>query len=356
MRKKIKQFALNSQHKTLLDYKTNYQQILLQEDKTTWMDYWEKMGRVGTWIDSVFVQVTAWYIGLDIKILVTTVKAENPFIIVTGSIDHIDESSDGPQLLLGNYSNVHYQSLLPLTMGLNIRKNPSARNFEEGTEDALSEETDDFIFMQNGNKVIFHCLKDNKLQCPYCSESFIRLVSHVTSNKCNISKSNIDIKEFTNQLNSFKEGFRLEMHRKRQQRSQANQRKSKGNDAMKEDQNKRKQKSQANLGKTKGNDAIKEDQNKRKQKRQANLIEAKGNEAMKEDQNNRKQRSRDKLNHERGTANVKEMQNKHKIKSQDKLRVEKGPLIQRKEQNVWEQESRKRKLDTDPKTLRINNK
>ena len=83
MRKKIKHFALNSQHKTLLEYKANYQAILFQEDKTTWTEYWAQMGRVGTWIDSVFVQVTAWYIGLDIKILVTTAKAENPFIVVT---------------------------------------------------------------------------------------------------------------------------------------------------------------------------------------------------------------------------------------------------------------------------------
>ena len=109
MRKKIKHFALNPPHKTLLDYKTNYQTILLQEDKTTWTDYWSQMGRVVTWIDSVFVQVTDWYIGLDIKILVTTA---NPFIILTGSIsiDNINESSDGPQLIFGNYSNVNYQS------------------------------------------------------------------------------------------------------------------------------------------------------------------------------------------------------------------------------------------------------
>ena len=163
MRKKIKHFALTSQHKTLLDYKTNYQAILFQEDKTTWTEYWDQMGRVGTQIDSVFVQVAAWYIGLNIKILVTTAKAENPFIIITGSINNINESSDGPQLLLGNYSNVHYQSLLSLTMGLNTRNNPRARNFEERNENTLSEETDDTIFMQNGDTVIFHCLKDKKL-------------------------------------------------------------------------------------------------------------------------------------------------------------------------------------------------
>ena len=51
---------------------------------------------------------------------------------------------------------------------------------------------------------------------------------------------------------------------------------------------------------------------------------------------------------------MKEDQNKRKLRSRDKLRVEKGPLIQRKEQNVWKQESSKRKLDTDPKTLHNN--
>ena len=128
MRKKIKHFALNSQHKTLLEYKTNYEAILLQEDKKTWRDYWAQMGVEGTWIDSVFVQVTAWYIGLDIKILPTSAKAENPFIIVTGSLDNIRDSSNGPQLLVGNFSNVHYQSLLPLAMGSNRKDKPRTKN------------------------------------------------------------------------------------------------------------------------------------------------------------------------------------------------------------------------------------
>ena len=47
MRKKIKHFALNSQHKTLLEYKINYEVILLQ-DKKTWRDYWAQMGVEGT--------------------------------------------------------------------------------------------------------------------------------------------------------------------------------------------------------------------------------------------------------------------------------------------------------------------
>ena len=86
------------------------------------------MGVEGTWVESVFVQVTAWYIGLDIKILTTSSKAKNPFIIVTGSIDNLQESSNCPQLLVGNYSNVHYQSILPLTIAFNLKDNPKTKN------------------------------------------------------------------------------------------------------------------------------------------------------------------------------------------------------------------------------------
>ena len=107
----------------------------------------------GTWVDSIFVQVSAWYIGLDMKILVTSAKAENPFIIIAGSINNINNSSDGPQLLLGNYSNVHYQSLLPLQMDLNPSQ---TRHFEDKNENLFNEEIDDFIFMHNGDKVIFY--------------------------------------------------------------------------------------------------------------------------------------------------------------------------------------------------------
>ena len=86
------------------------------------------MGVEGTWVESVFVQVTAWYIGLDIKILTTSSKAKNPFIIVTGRIDNLQDSSNCPQLLVGNYSNVHYQSILPLTIAFNLKDNPKTKN------------------------------------------------------------------------------------------------------------------------------------------------------------------------------------------------------------------------------------
>jgi len=44
-------------------------------------------------------------------------------------------------------------------------------------------------------------------------------MSHVNSQQCTISESNIAIEEFGFQLSAFKEGFRLEMGRKRKQKS-----------------------------------------------------------------------------------------------------------------------------------------
>ena len=45
------------------------------------------------------------------------------------------------------------------------------------------------------------------------------------------------------------------------------------------------------------------------------------------------------------------MQNKHKIKSRTKVIVERGPQNIRREQNEWEMQSRKRKMENNPEEL-----
>ena len=99
LRRQVKNFALKCAHQTLHDYKTNYETVLSNSDGT-WKDYWDEMGQDGTWVDSVFVQVTAWYMGLDIKILTTSSKSEHPYIIVTGDINISTAPSVGPPLQL----------------------------------------------------------------------------------------------------------------------------------------------------------------------------------------------------------------------------------------------------------------
>ena len=110
LQRQVRHFALQSQHKTLNEYKTNYEAILHNSDRN-WKDYWDEMGKEGIWVDSVFVQVTAWYMGLDIKILTTSSTPEHPYITINGDIEGPFAASSGPPLLLGNYTNVHYQSL-----------------------------------------------------------------------------------------------------------------------------------------------------------------------------------------------------------------------------------------------------
>ena len=115
LRREVKNFALTSQNVKVNNYRINYNETLSGLDKS-WLEYWNEMQKDGTWVDSAFIQLTAWYIGLDIKILTTSSSSsEHPFIIMSGNIDNIPEEEMGPPLLIGNYTNVHYQSLLPTT-------------------------------------------------------------------------------------------------------------------------------------------------------------------------------------------------------------------------------------------------
>ena len=45
----------------------------------------------------------------------TSSKPPNPYIVIIGNVSQIHNFVSGPPLLIGNYTNVHYQSLLPIT-------------------------------------------------------------------------------------------------------------------------------------------------------------------------------------------------------------------------------------------------
>ena len=59
LRRHITNFALNCEHKSVNDYKNNYETIL-NEINSTWNEYWGNMQRDGTWADSLFIQIKAW--------------------------------------------------------------------------------------------------------------------------------------------------------------------------------------------------------------------------------------------------------------------------------------------------------
>ena len=84
------------------------------------------MSREGTWVDSHFVQFTAFYIELDIYIITPSSKPGNPFIKIQGNISNMEIPSPGPKLFLGNYTNVHYQSLLPIENIFSLELQPTS--------------------------------------------------------------------------------------------------------------------------------------------------------------------------------------------------------------------------------------
>ena len=145
LRRQVTNFALHCEHKSVTDYKKNYETILSTTD-STWNEYWENMERDGTWADSVFIQITAWLIGLDIQILTTSSKPNNPYISISGNIHNPSIKSAGPPMLVGNYTNVHYQSLVPINNGLDIKDNKPCQ--ESDQESGIWEESS--IYSYNG--------------------------------------------------------------------------------------------------------------------------------------------------------------------------------------------------------------
>ena len=116
---------------------------------------------------------------------------------------------------------------------------------ESQIEMKLSKEqsaNDRFIYTQNGDQYVF-LEEEGKFKCPMCNISFSRIVSHVNSTKCEIQRNIIDIQEFTNQLNSYKEGFRLASSRKRKAKSAMKLRVERGSQEVKAAQAKHREKS-----------------------------------------------------------------------------------------------------------------
>ena len=131
------------------------------------------MGNNGTWVDHMFIQMTAWYMELDFLILTTSSLPDNPFIIISGNINNNLELQSGPPLILGNYTNVHYQSLLPVHSTLNERKKQESSNPVLTKE---KKEEDDFIYLHKGQKILFKIIDNGKFECPYCEKLFTSII------------------------------------------------------------------------------------------------------------------------------------------------------------------------------------
>ena len=232
LRRKVTHFSLSSRINAIVNLKIKYDEQYLTADNKSWADYWNEMSKEGVWVNHLFVQATAWFLGLYIQILTTSASPHCPFIYIYGDSNKLDEPAAGPPMLIGNFTNVHYQSLLPMMTQEQQPKTEIKRREERTTK--INEHHDDFTYIHSNEHIIFSKLESGEFRCPFCGVSLSRLLIHIASKKCSIQKLSIDAEEFKNQLNSFKEGFRLQMGRKRQNKYMAKQREEKGYEFVKE--------------------------------------------------------------------------------------------------------------------------
>ena len=191
-------------------------------------------------------------------------------------------------------------------------------------------ESEDFIFLQGEKSIIFRGLDMGRLECPFCRQPFQRIGMHINNQNCKISLLHLDSKELTSQLVSFNEGFRLEMSKKRKQRSRTKLLDEKGPEVIKAEINRQKSKRLAKLKEEKGPEAIKVIMNQQKAKSLAKLKEERGSEVIQAEKNRVNQKSRDKLRKEKGVNVIKDEQNKQKLINRNKHIVEKGPALIRR--------------------------
>ncbi len=66
------------------------------------------------WVDYTFIQATAWYLEMNIRIVDTSCSKEKPYIEISGNLEDESMPNNNPIIMIGSKSNSHYQSLLPI--------------------------------------------------------------------------------------------------------------------------------------------------------------------------------------------------------------------------------------------------
>ena len=120
LKRDVRQFVLEREdHPTIKEMKANFEQKqgqLFQAGQPTrgWSTYWQDMLKNGEWADDIFVQATAFYLCLDIFLVVAdSATSTQLFHPISGDIESDRVGSpERPTLLIGYISNQHYQSLL----------------------------------------------------------------------------------------------------------------------------------------------------------------------------------------------------------------------------------------------------
>ena len=122
LRQEIHRFMIHSKNPIILEYKRRYEEVIARIDVRNWCEYWKTMVKNYEWVDYIFVQSTAWFLGLDIIIITTTSTENHPYITISRNLTDESKPCQGIPLIIGCKSQLHYQSLIPLQMGSNSRQ------------------------------------------------------------------------------------------------------------------------------------------------------------------------------------------------------------------------------------------
>ena len=251
----VKQYMEKSEHPTIIRYITQYRESEAIATGKTWTQYWKEMIKDKIWVDSVFIQSIAWYLKLDIMIILTTCTPDQPYLLISGNVEDKNIACTGPVVTLGAKSNIHYQSLLPIDVidnpdQLNQEsENSLAKPSKEITENKKAEiknrsksgpskkditnraeepselqeintkcKISSFMYKTEEKTLVFKVMPNGLTKCPICDTEVQYIMKHISKKgDCNRSL-NIEILKVQFQLFN-KESNRLDqVKRKRTSR------------------------------------------------------------------------------------------------------------------------------------------
>lgn len=121
LKQKLHNFIMKTQLRVVTEMKERYVRDVqpaareeLGGKEETWDGYWKRMLGDKEWSDGIYIQGMAYFLQMDIVLVMSRATPDRPYTIVSGSWDSPDGPTHGGPLILGYLEGRHFQSLLPL--------------------------------------------------------------------------------------------------------------------------------------------------------------------------------------------------------------------------------------------------
>ena len=165
-RNKIAIFMIKSKLPHMLAYRKQVEEVT----HIKWNRYCNKMVKNGEYVDSHFVQCTAWCLKMDIMILDKNATKAKPFMKISGNVD-ADVNLPNPPVLFIGLADEHYQSLLPILRIEDTQQDHMIQD-QESTHESQMLQEEDTQPSQIGKME----------KCPVCGIEKKRILQHINRN------------------------------------------------------------------------------------------------------------------------------------------------------------------------------